>query len=185
MTSKNLKKLFLFVLFVSILGSLSAQDSQKALHDEALAFMNMYNETIFKSQDKLTIFKKKGNISKLGTEKTTGDISGTLTYSCKVKGMGGDAKLIYENYSDFPGIVINGESNILAKMNLHGWMYGMTTVTNEKGEFLGTIDYSKLEIIHSVDGGGGYTVTLAGKEPVWIQWDEVERPADRVMEYTD
>lgn len=158
--------------------------SYEALHDEALEFFNNYNISVLGSQEKLTLMHKRGTFTKLGKETIKGDISGTLTYHARIKGFGGDVKMIYKNYSDLPGMVITGESNVSAKMNMHGWMYGKIYITDSKKNPLAEIDYNSLEIVHGVDGGGGYYITLTGKAPVFLKWDEVNRP-DREEEFYD
>lgn len=140
-----------------------------------IAFFNRYNITMFSSQNKLTIMHKRGNISKLGKEVISGEKSGTLKYHARIKGLGGDVKMIFKDYCDFDGFIVNGESNVTAKMNMRGHMYGTVIVTDSNGVEQGRIVYDKLEIVKGIDGGGGYTVTLPGREPVWVEWDKVLR----------
>jgi len=92
--------------------------------------------------------------------------------------------MIFKNYSDFGDIIVNGETNTTAKMNMRGHMYGTVKVTDPKGKLIATIEYTPLQIIHGVDGGGGYVVQLAGKEPVIVGWNEVIRP-DREEEFIE
>lgn len=140
-----------------------------------IAFFNRYNITMFSAQNKLTLMHKRGNISKLGKEVVSGNKSGTLKYHARIKGLGGDVKMIFKDYSDFDGFTVNGESNVSAKMNMQGHMYGTVVVTDKNGTEQGRIVYDKLEIVKGIDGGGGYTVTLPGREPCWIDWDQVLR----------
>jgi len=170
-----MKKIFLSVILLS-LSSLFLFSEPVNPHHEEIDFYNSYNKTMFRSQEKLTLMHKKGNITKLGKETIKGDLSGTLMYHAKIKGLGGDVKMIYKNYSDFGDYIINGETNTTAKMNMQGHMYGKVTVTDMHKKLVATIIYDELEIIHAVDAGGGYTVQLAGKEPVFLAWNEVWRP---------
>lgn len=178
-----MKKLFLsFLMSLSFVVCLFSQTVKP--NQEEIDFFNIYNLTMFRSQEKLTLMHKRGNITKLGKETIKGDISGTLMYHARIKGLGGDVKMIYKNYSDFGNFIVNGETNTTAKMNMRGHMYGTAKVTDLNGKLIATIKYDDLQIIHGVDGGGGYWVQLAGKKPVFVGWNEIDRP-DREEEFVE
>lgn len=168
-TDEEIKALYEAGISSELVSTLDQETSPE------LAFFNKYNITMFSSQGKLTLMHKRGNISKLGKEIVKGNVSGTLKYHARIKGLGGDVKMIFKDYCDFDGFTVNGESNVTAKMNMRGHMYGTVVVTDKDGAEVGRIIYDELQIIKGVDGGGGYTVILAGRDPVWIDWDKVLR----------
>lgn len=171
-----MEKLFFTGFFFCLSCVFLFSEQPVKTNQEEIDFFNIYNLTMFRSQEKLTLMHKKGNIPKLGKETIKGDLSGTLMYHAKIKGFGGDVKMIYKNYSDYGNIIINGETNTTAKMNMRGHMYGTAKITDRKGNLLATIKYDELQIIHGVDGGGGYWVQLAGKESEFVGWNEIDRP---------
>lgn len=167
----------LFLAVINLFSLISQSAVKPASTPEEQAIMDFYaeyNKTMFKSQSKLTIMHRKNPFSKLGKEKINGDISGTLSYDAHLKGIGGEVKMIYENYSDFPGWIINGETNTYSYMDFHGYMFGFTQIFDEEGNLKCRIDYEKVEIKHAGVGGGSYGVTFPGKETYWLDWDKVE-----------
>lgn len=140
---------------------------------EVVDFFNAFNLTMFESQSKLTFMHKKGALSKLGKEEVSGAISGILVYDAKVKGLGGEVKMIYTDYSDFEGWVVTGESNVTSRMDMNGKMFSGVKVYDGEGNLICTIDYSNIEIKKGAVGGGFYNVTFQGCETVKLDWDKV------------
>lgn len=124
-----------------------------------------YNRTIMNSQKKLTLMHKKKDTDKLGDDGCEGDLSGNLTYSAKVAGLGAEIKMHYTNYADFyisgdkkEGyyFFINGDTNTSASMDSSGTMSG---TVNCKGMYPGIAVYNNIKIINGAAGGGYYIVT--------------------------
>lgn len=164
-----MKKIILFLISALFLFTLVAEDYAE------LDFINRFNVTAFNSQKKLTLMHKPSNMAKLGKETVNGDLSGTLFYNAVVKGLGGDVQMLYTDYSDFEGLIVNGETNTKAKMDSSGTMYGLVIVTDTEGVELGRIDFTKVIIKKAAPAGGSYGVTLPGKETVWIPWNEIKQ----------
>ena len=91
-----------------------AQAAKNSADDYALTFFKKLNDT----QTKLTYMNKAGSLEKIGTETVNGNISGTLFYDVKVKGMGAVVTLRYTNYCDEEGWTFDGE--ILTYSNMKG-----------------------------------------------------------------
>lgn len=162
-----MKKILVCLLSALFVFSAFAEDYSE------LDFINKFNVTAFSSQKKLTLMHKPNNMAKLGKETIDGDLSGTLFYNAAVKGLGGDVQMLYTDYCDFEGLIVNGETNTRAKMDSSGTMYGQVIVTDSDGNELGKIDFSKVIIKKAAPAGGSYGVTLPGKETVWIPWNEI------------
>ncbi len=128
-----------------------------ALTHEALYIY--VNAALNKSYDKMTIMNKPGALSKLGSEETRGNKSGTFRYEAKVKGLGGVATLTYSNYSDDGVLTIDGFNSTTSDMLLNGSMDGLLKVS---GMYNVQIDYSKVQIKKGKAGGGTYGIILAG-----------------------
>ncbi len=60
-----------------------------------------YNKTVKNSLSKLTLMYKSNDMDKLGSETVRGDLSGTLSYTSKIAGLGAEIKMPYTNYADF------------------------------------------------------------------------------------
>ena len=120
------------------------------------AFYVYFNNTISRSYKKMTLMNKPMALSKLGTEETTGDKSGTFKYNAKVKGMGGLATMSYQNYSDDGIVYFTGDMITKADMTSSGNMDGSM---NLSGMYNGTISFENVQIKNSKASGGTYTVT--------------------------
>ena len=122
-------------LFATIF--LSALIFAQSADDYALTFFKKLNDT----QKKLTYLNKKNALEKVGTETVNGDISGTLFYDVKVKGMGAVVTIRYTNYCDEEGWVYNGEIITTSNMAQNGSFAGTIKVT---GDSPAEISYDKL-----------------------------------------
>ena len=126
---------------------------------------------------------KKSNLAKLGKEKVCGNISGTCEYGARVRGFKGVVTIVYKNYSDFDGWVLNGECNTRANIHANGKMYGNIEVT---GANPGKIFYENMIIRKGTSAGGTYGVQLQGLERSEIEYNvlprEVEESIDDIKE---
>ena len=132
------------------------------------------NKALNKSYDKMTVMNKPSALSKLGTEETKGNKTGTFKYSAKVKGMGGVASMKYTGYSDDDLITMTGEMITKSDMFMNGNMDGTLTVT---GMYNATIDFSRVIIKDGLAGGGTYGIIPKGtaRKEIPYTWN-TDRP---------
>ena len=152
--SSYMKKIFCFTLILFIAISLFAEGNPSSSpSDYALTFFKKLNKT----QEKLTYMHKKGNLAKVGTETVNGDISGTLFYDVKIKGMGAVVTLRYTNFCDEEGWVYDGEILTYSNMSQDGHFTGTIKVT---GTSPAEICYDKVIMKNGAPGDGFYTVSF-------------------------
>ena len=132
-----------------------------------------YNKTIMSSQAKLTLMHKSNDLDKVGSETINGDISGTLSYTAKIAGLGAEITMPYNNYCDFyignnsdlgKYFVLTGNTDTTSNMSANGNMHG---TVNCSGMYPGQAVYDNLQIKGGAAGGGYYLVTtkdLSGSE---------------------
>ena len=124
-----MKKLFLKVITILIISAafvhpLFAQDQ-----NDAEAYTLAYFKRLNKTQEKLTYMRKKSSLAKVGTETIKGDISGTLFYTVKIKGMGAVVTLRYTNYCDEEGWIFDGEIITSSNMAQNGTFSGTIKIS--------------------------------------------------------
>ena len=173
------KTIFIFLLSLCAAVIVFAQEVVSVTEQEVLEFMNQYNVTMFRNQEKLTLMHKKYKLSKLGKESVNGDIQGSMRYDAHIKGFGGEVILAFNDYQDFDGWIINGESNVYSRMDMNGYMFGTTEVRDEEGNLFATVEYTNVKIVKGNVGGGTYGITLSGKETFWLEWDKLIQPTIR------
>ena len=123
----------------------------------ALTFFKKLNKT----QEKLTYMHKKGNLAKVGTETVNGDISGTLFYDVKIKGMGAVVTLRYTDFCDEEGWVYDGEVLTYSNMSQDGHFEGTIKVSGiEPAE----ISYDKVIMKNGAPGDGFYAVSFLNQQ---------------------
>lgn len=152
-------------------------------YSQNVEYLKAFNESSVSSHKKLTLMHKRSNFAKLGKEKISGDISGTCEYWARVRGFKGVVTIVYKNYSDFDGWVLNGECNTCANIHANGKMYGNIEVT---GANPGKIFYENMIIRKGTSAGGTYGVQLQGLERSEIEYyvlpQEVEESIDDIKE---
>ena len=140
------------------------------------SYFHEYLKTVESSYQKLTYMNKKGALSKLGSEKIRGSISGSLSYQAKVAGLGGRVFMQYIDYADFyiddnsalgPYFVLTGNSNTKASMTQNGTMDGTITIS---GMYPGQIYYDNIQIKDGAAGGGSYGVEPKGFPRSEVSW---------------
>ena len=154
--------LMMFIAFAESTSSSSAQTASPS--DYALTFFKKLNKT----QEKLTYMHKKGNLEKVGTETVNGDISGTLFYDVKIKGMGAVVTLRYTNFCDEEGWVYDGEILTYSNMSQDGHFTGTIKVT---GTYPAEICYDKVIMKNGAPGDGFYTVSFPNQPGTPAQVD--------------
>lgn len=172
-------KRYFALLFAVLIYSAGSAYAQKA---EAIDFYNACNQTVQSCHRKMTLMNKRKNIQKLGKETARGTISGSVSYSAEVVGFGADVKMIYVNYSDRAGYVLNGRTSIRGKVDGSAAIKGTVRISDSFGNELGSICYDRLVIRKGNAADGGYIVTLAGRDPVFVQWDEVIQSEELIFE---
>lgn len=95
-----------------------------------------------KLQDRLTLANKILPSDVIGSETIEGYISGTLTYDAKLKGVGVDVTIIYDNFSDEEGWIFDGTVISHAKVVGKGSYEGEITIS---GVSPGKIIYSDVK----------------------------------------
>lgn len=145
--------LMMIMTFAEATKSSVAGNGSVSPEDYALSFFTKFNKT----QEKLTYMHKKGNLAKVGTETVKGNISGTLFYDVKIKGMGAVVTLRYTNYCDEEGWVYDGEILTYSNMSQDGHFEGRIKVSGiEPLE----ISYDKVIMKNGAPGDGFYTVSF-------------------------
>ena len=146
-----MKKLISLIFEFLILASIYAQSSLSP-EEYALNFFKKFNET----QKKLTYMNRPGTLEKMGTETVKGNISGTVFYDVKIKGLGADVVLRYSNYCDEEGWIFDGEILTHSNMAQNGTFEGTIKVI---GVSPGEIKYDKVVLKKGQPGGGNYLIT--------------------------
>lgn len=146
-----MKKIITLIFGFLLFAVMFAEPSQRA-EDYALTFFKKFNET----QKKLTYMNKAGSMEKMGTETVNGNISGTIFYDVKLKGLGAVVTLRYTNYCDEEGWIFDGEILTHSNMAQNGTFEGTIKVI---GEAPGEISYDKVILKKGQPGGGNYLVT--------------------------
>lgn len=191
---KNRKILFAgaFYLLCSAVFICAEQNEQEINADSSIPitefsddveYLRAFNESSLRSHNKLTLMHKKSNLAKLGKEKISGDISGTCEYWARVRGFRGVVTIVYKDYCDFNGWILNGECNTRANIHANGKMYGKIEIT---GENPGKIYYENVIIKKGTSAGGTYGVERNGFERSEIEYNvlpqEVEESIDDITE---
>ena len=99
---------------------------------------------------------KAGSLEKVGTETVNGNISGTIFYNVKIKGLGAVVTLRYTNYCDEEGWVFDGEIITHSNMAQNGTFEGKITI---EGTAPGSVVYDNVILKKGQPGGGTYLVT--------------------------
>lgn len=126
-------------------------------------FFTMLNKT----QKRLVLMNKEGNLAKLGEEGIPGLISGTLSYKTSIKGLSGVITLSYDNFSDEEGWTFTGDIIVKSNMMANGSFDGKIAV---KGTRPGTVYYDKVIMKSGKAAGGTYGVELPGKKRVEVDY---------------
>ena len=158
---KIICSIFLFLMIVMAFAegtkSSLAGNGSISPDDYALSFFTKLNKT----QEKLTFMHKKGNLAKVGTETVNGDISGTLFYDVKIKGMGAVVTLHYTNFCDEEGWIYDGEILTYSNMAQDGHFEGTIKIT---GSSPAEICYDKVIMKNGAPGEGFYTLSFPTKQ---------------------
>ena len=145
-----MKKLIVFIICLFFVFTVAGFAEEPA--DYALTFFKKFNET----QKKLTYMNKAGSLEKVGTETVNGNISGTIFYNVKIKGLGAVVTLRYTNYCDEEGWVFDGEIITHSNMAQNGTFEGKITI---EGTAPGSVVYDNVILKKGQPGGGNYLVT--------------------------
>ena len=139
-------------LLIGVLFSFSSVIFAESPEDYTLAFFKIFNKT----QEKLTYMNKPGSLEKMGTETVNGDISGTVFYDVKLKGLGALVILRYTNYCDEEGWIFDGEIITHSSMTKNGTFEGTIKLT---GKAPGQVTYNNVLLKKGQPGGGYYLVS--------------------------
>lgn len=148
---KKLPGLFICLFLISLTY---AQETFTSPEDYALEFFKHLNQT----QTKLTYMNKESAMAKVGTETVQGDISGSLFYNVKIKGLGAEVTLRYTNYCDEEGWTFDGEIITHSSMAQNGRFEGCVRVS---GIAPGQIIYDEVKLVKGNPGDGNYIVESA------------------------
>ena len=162
-----MKKLFCMIIGLLLVLAVLAQDLSIA-EDYTLNYFKKLNKT----QDKLTYMHKKSSLAKVGTETVNGDISGTLFYDVKIKGMGAVVTLRYTNYCDEEGWTFDGEILTYSNMAQNGYFEGTSKIT---GIAPGEVCYDKVIMKKGAPGEGFYLVSFSGKTAVPVDYSMYQK----------
>ena len=157
-----MKKLICLIAGLFFATTIFAQVAGSA-EDYALTFFKKLNDT----QTKLTYMNKTGSLEKIGTETVNGNISGTLFYDVKVKGMGAVVTLRYTNYCDEEGWTFDGEIFTYSNMAQNGSFEGTIKIT---GIDPGEVCYDKVIMKKGAPGEGFYLVSFSNKTAVPVDY---------------
>ena len=178
-TAKAGKKYWYKVLSVNSLGQGSyysepVQGWGALTHEQ---YLIEFNKTVVAAQKKLTLMHKPGNTDKLGSEEMSGEISGTISYSASISGLGAKIIMRYQEYADFfvdgtqdAYFKLTGNSNTEASMDSSGTMNGTVTCT---GMYPGKVSYDSIQIKGGAAGGGTYGVEPTGFSRVEVSYNKI------------
>lgn len=158
-----------------------SQCESQAQNQTEIEYLKAYNESSLSSHKKLTHMHKRSNLAKLGREKVYGNISGSCEYWARIRGFKGVVTIIYKNYCDIDGWILNGECNTKANIRANGKMYGCMNVT---GVQPGKVWYDNIVIKKGTSAGGTYGVQVKGGERKELEYNvlpqEVEESIDDI-----
>lgn len=134
-------------------------------------YMREYNKTVINSQKGLKLMHMSDDMKKLGSETTSGKLSGTLSYDAEEIIIPPGARILmhYTNYADYYAnngadtdtyyFFLNGDTNTKASMDASGTMDGTVICT---GMYPGSVGYDALKIKGGAAGGGTYAIKRNG-----------------------
>ncbi len=155
-------------VFAVVVAVLFCMASVVAEDISALDLFRMVDRAVIQAHSKMVLMNKKGALSKLGTEVSDGDVSGTLTYDARMKGLGGRVTMRYVHYCDSEnGIILDGETNTTANISMKGTLDGTLYIS---GPVTGSINHDNVLIVDGDVGGGYYLVSVNGKPAEKIDW---------------
>lgn len=158
-------------------------EARQTEYSNAVEYLREFNESSLSSHKKLTHMHKRSNLAKLGREKINGEISGTCEYWARVRGFKGVVTIIYKDYCDIDGWILNGECNTRANIHANGKMYGTVEITGVKP---GKIYYENVIIKKGTSAGGTYGVQRNDSERSEVEYNvlpqEVEESIDDIKE---
>ena len=157
-----MKKLFCLFFAILVTGTVFAETPASA-EDYTLNYFKKLNKT----QEKLTYMHKKSSLAKVGTETINGNISGTLFYDVKIKGMGAVVTLRYSNYCDEEGWVFDGEIITHSNMAQNGNFSGTIKVT---GVSPSEVCYDNVVMKKGRPADGFYLLKLPDTPPAKINY---------------
>lgn len=163
------KKFFLLFILTLFLFSINAQES--ILSDEE--YYLEYIEQIEETQTYLTYMNKKSALAKVGTETINGKISGTLFYTVKIKGLGAEVTLKYDNLCNNEGWTFDGSIVVTSDMMQNGNISGTITVSGSKPA---VIYYDGVSMKKGLPSDGCYGVEQLGQSlgkvpyTVYVNW---------------
>ena len=160
---KKIITILIALSFLFVSGAFAEGGAAASPEDYALTFFKKLNET----QKKLTYMNKKGSLEKVGTETVNGNLSGSLFYDVKIKGMGADVTLRYTNYCDEEGWVFDGEIITHSNMAQNGTFEGSIKIS---GINPGEVTYDKVLLKKGQPGGGNYLVTTPGFSNAQVEY---------------
>ena len=124
-------------------------------------------KSLNKTQEKLTYMHKKSSLAKVGTETINGNISGTLFYDVKIKGMGAVVTLRYSNYCDEEGWIFDGDIITHSNMAQNGNFSGTIKVT---GVSPSEVCYDNVVMKKGRPADGFYLLKLPDTPPAKINY---------------
>lgn len=143
-------------------------------------YMREYNKTVINSQKGLKLMHMADDMKKLGSETTSGKLSGTLSYDANEIIIPPGARILmhYTNYADYYAnngadtdtyyFFLNGDTNTKASMDASGTMDGTVICT---GMYPGSVGYDGLKIKGGAAGGGTYAIKREGfSNTINIDW---------------
>lgn len=160
-----MKRIIALIVSFLIVFSVSAGFAQVSASEDdyALTFFKKLNKT----QTKLTYMNKSGSLEKIGTETVNGNISGTLFYDVKIKGMGAVVTIRYSNYCDEDGWIFDGEILTHSNMAQNGSFEGTIKI---KGIAPGEVCYDKVIMKKGAPADGFYLVKVGDKSPAKVDY---------------
>lgn len=165
-------KKFLILSFLLLIWGNSFAQEQK-LTDEK--YYLEYIEQIEETQSYLTYMNNKSALAKIGTETINGKISGTLFYTVKIKGLGAEVILKYDNLCNEEGWIFDGSIIVTSDMLSNGNISGTITVSGNKPAI---VYYDGVEMKKGDPAAGCYGVQQEGQPrgevpyTVYLNWKQ-------------
>lgn len=167
---------FTIILFLSSVF-LFAQGNINQTELSTLEFFETYIEKLDDSQKNLTYARKKNHFARMGTETINGEISGTLFYTVKIKGMGAQVIFRYTNFSVEEGWTFDGEITVTSDINQNGNFGGTITVS---GKYPAKIIYDDLKLADGYTSAGNYIIEYPNKVQEKVPYTEFLKVAEKL-----
>lgn len=156
-----MKKYLLFILFLISMSLLYSADNGVPEKISVEKFFENYVVKIHESNKNLEIAQRENHFERIGTETVHGDVSGTLFYTVKIRGLKAFVTFRYTNFSVQEGWTFDGEMTVTSDPNQSGFYSGTITVM---GDYPATVCYDNIKMVDGKPSSGEYYIVFNKKQ---------------------